>query len=678
MTSMKFILLPLTLSALALTMLAQVVDSADSLTTSTITLDDAIVTARKASVKYDTNALENTMEVSDQGLRRAACCNLGDSFVQTAAVDVNYADAATGAKQIKLLGLSGSYVQMLTESLPSFRIEATPFGMSYIPGQWMQSIAISKGITSVKQGYEAITGQINVEYKKPQQPSPDRLLLNLYTNTGGCIDFNACTTLFMPNSRWGTTLLANVHRDVVQHDKNDDGFADMPRISTTHLFNRWFFGGDHDRFQIGVNYLAEERRSGQRGHHIHTANPYLIDLNTKRVEAFVKNAVFFDAAHESNVALMGNYAYHEQDALYGLRTYDTDHHEAHAALMFETNWEQVHALSVGLSFHYDHIARATLLDLPAQTNSSEAVVGAYAQYTYNLHDHFLVQPGLRIDHSDLWGTFLTPRLHVKWQPSATFTLRASAGKGYRTAFVADENQYLLASHRGITVESPDGTLREEAWNCGVNLVAKIPLGEQRMTLAADYYYTDFQQQAVRDALADPYNVVFYALNGKSRSHVAQVEVTLPIITRLTATMAYRYTDVKTSYRDRGTHTPAITPRHKGLFTLAYATRMNIWEFDATLALYGGGYTEGFRRGEAMQWHAYRDAYKAFPTLQAQVTRNFRHFAIYAGGENLTNFKQKHPIISAQDPWSEDFDATQIWGPIEGWKLYIGFRYTLPR
>ena len=112
--------------------------------------------------------VDNTELIGRGQLIRAACCNLGESFTANPSVDVSYSDAATGAKQIKLLGLSGTYVQMLTENVPNLRGASLPYSLGYVPGPWMQSIQVSKGASSVKNGYESTTGQINIEFLKPQ------------------------------------------------------------------------------------------------------------------------------------------------------------------------------------------------------------------------------------------------------------------------------------------------------------------------------------------------------------------------------------------------------------------------------------------------------------------------------------------------------------------------------
>ena len=644
---------------------------------------------RKSTTKHWTSA-EHKELITTAGLRVAACCNLGESFVNSASVDVNYSDAATGARQIRLLGLSGIYVQMLTENIPNFRNVASPYALNYTPGPWMQSIQVSKGITSVKQGYEAMTGQINVEYKKPQQHDPDYLAVNFYGNSKGRIEGNADAT-FKLSSGWGTTLLMHYDKDLCHHDVNGDGFADMPKVQQYNVMNRWHYKTEHYGFQAGVRFLDEKRRSGQLGGSgSQSASPFLINIDSRRVEGFMKNAYKHDCNHGCNVALILSGSYHDQDAAYGheafrLTRYDVAQTNLYASLMYEGGWnDDRHTLSAGASFNYDGLKRSALIPyslspapgtaLEPMPRRHETVGGLYAQYALKLGEHLLIQPGVRLDYSNLWGTFLTPRMHLKYMPSHHMNFRLSAGKGYRTAFVLDENSYLLSGSRKVVLHDGEA-LRESDWNAGLSAQFKLDIGDRELEITADYTYTDFQKQAVMDFDRDPHAIHIYQLDGRSYSQVAQLELSYPFFTGFTATAAFRWTDARCTYGGVLRERP-LTSRYKALLTLQYKMPQARWQFDATLAVNGKG---RLPRPEVIggekQWDDY---YKAFPQLSAQITRNFRRWSVYLGGENLTNFTQKHPIVAADAPWSNRFDPTMVWGPVKGWMLYAGLRFNLPR
>lgn len=647
----------------------------------TAELNEATVTAVRSGTYKSFTSIENVDMITSTELCRAACCNLGESFVTNPSVDVSYSDAATGAKQIRLLGLSGTYVQMLTENIPNFRIAAAPYGLGYVPGPWMQSIQVSKGISSVKNGYEALTGQINVEFKKPQQPEPDYLAVNLFGDTGGRIEGNADAT-FKLGKRWGTTLLAHYEKETTTHDSNKDGFIDVPQVEQYNFMNRWTYSNEKYIFQAGLKAINEERNSGQvsdRALHKLQNAPYLISIKTDRYEAFAKNAYIFDKEHNTNVALILSGSWHKQDALYGLRTYALKQRNAYASLLFETELSKRHSLSTGLNFNYDGLSRHYRLEhnasiQPVKGKDKEKVAGAYAQYTFNLNDAFLFMAGIRADHSSEFGTFVTPRAHIKFTPNTFMNFRLSAGKGYRTAYVIDENNYLFSGSRKIVVTT--NPLREEAWNYGFSGAFKIPLAGKLLNLNIEYYYTNFSKQAVADMDSDPHAILFYQLKGRSYSQVVQVEASYPFFKGLMLTAAYRYTDARTNYGGHLLERP-LTNRYKALLTASYKTPLEIWQFDATLQLNGSGRmpTPYLLPENQLSWE---HRYKGFPQLSAQVTRYFRNWSIYIGGENLTNFKQKNPIVDAAAPWGDRFDPSMVWGPTHGAKAYIGLRFNLPR
>lgn len=637
-----------------------------------------VVRRRFGTTKLRSSAM-NVDIISSAELSRAACCNLGESFVTNPSVDVSYSDAATGAKQIKLLGLSGTYVQMMTENIPNYRGAAAPYGLGYVPGPWMQSIQVSKGSSSVKNGYESITGQINVEFKKPQLPEADWVSANLFASSTGRYEANADATLKL-SKRWSTSLLAHYENETMAHDANHDGFADIPRVEQYNLWNRWAYMGDHYVFQAGIKALFEWRNSGQVNH---GGNPgqelYKIGIDTRRYEAFTKNAYIFNKEKNTNLALILQGTFHNQDAVYGHKLYDVDQTNVYASLLFETEFSKRHSLSTGLSFNYDGYDQRYRLtndvELPRlKSFEKESVPGAYVQYTYNLEDKLILMGGIRGDYSSMHGFFVTPRAHVKYNPNEFVNFRLSAGKGYRTNHVLAENNYLLASSRKVRIA---GDLdQEEAWNYGASISSYIPLFGKTLNLNAEYYYTDFLKQVVVDMDTDPHEIAFYNLNGRSYSHVFQVEANYPLFKGFTLTAAYRFTDAKTTYNGELKERP-LTSRYKGLVTASYKTPLEIWQFDATLQLNGGGRMPSryILEDGTPSWSA---RYGSFEQLSVQITRYFRRWSIYVGGENLTNFKQKNPIIDAANPWGENFDSTMIWGPVHGAKAYIGIRFNWAR
>lgn len=626
-------------------------------------LQNITITSRRSGTRRIKGPTNAQLIMRDE-LFKAACCNLGESFTTNPSVDVNYSDAATGAKQIKLLGLSGTYVQMLTENLPNFRGAAAPYALDYVPGPWMKSIQVSKGSSSVRNGYESITGQIDVEYLKPEDEQG--VTVNLFGNTMGRFEANADANVHM-NNRLSTEILAHFQNEWGHHDQNDDGFQDQPNVRQWNLQNRWKFKNDSYIFHGGISIVKEKREGGQTEHSSHlspnTQHLYKIGVETDRYEGYMKHAFILNPEHGTNIAVMGNASMHLLDANYGHKHYSVNQKNAYAQLLFETNFTEQHNLAAGFSLNYDYLTK----------DDKETVSGAYAQYTYNLNDKVVAMAGLRADHSSRYGTFVTPRFHVKWMPNEIVNLRLSAGKGYRTVHALAENNNLLASGRELVVDDLE---QEQAWNYGISSSFHIPLFGNTLKLNAEYYHTHFNQQAVIDYDSDPTQIRITNLNGKSYSNTFQIDATYPVVKGLELTAAWRLNDVKCTYGGELMEKP-LTSRYKGLVTASYKTPLGLWQFDATLQLNGGGRmpTPYTLADGTPSWDS---RFNAYEQVSAQITRWFRHFSIYIGGENLTGFRQKQTIINAADPWSSTFDPTMVWGPVQGAMFYAGIRVNFGR
>lgn len=403
-------------------------------------------------------------------------------------------------------------------------------------------------------------------------------------------------------------------------------------------------------------------------------------MNTDRYEAYMKHAFILDHSHGTNIALMASGTMHAMDAAYGNKWYDINEKNVYASLIFETNPTKAHNISAGLSFNHDYL-KNTLYMYNIETGGlsfmrlreKENVPGMYAQYTYNLHHRFTAMAGIRLDHSNVYGTFVTPRFHLKYAPADIVSIRLSAGKGYRTPHILAENNYLLASGRKLVAEP---LRQEEAWNYGASTALNIPLFGETLKLNMEYYYTRFKEQAVIDYDSDPFEIRIYNLDGKSYSHTFQIDATYELFRGMTLTAAYRLSDVKTTIGGRLMEKP-LTSKYKGLLTASYKTPLGLWQFDATLQLNGGGRMPAPYEKEdgTPSWNT---RFGAYEQLSAQITRWFRHFSVYVGGENLTGFKQKTPIISADNPWSREFEPTMIWGPVHGAMVYAGIRVKIGR
>jgi len=613
-----------------------------------------------------------TLNITSGELRKAACCNLSESFETNASVDVNYADAATGAKQIQLLGLAGSYTQILTENIPAMYGVASAYGLNYIPGPWMESIQVSKGTSSVRNGYESVAGQINVEYKKPA--TSEKVYVNGFISDAGRQEVNANASVVL-NDKLSTMIMAHAENQSGMKDRNKDGFRDEPDIRQYHFFNRWDYHSGLFDFRTGIKYLEEQRIGGQIMYNPQNSDTWSdgfgINIKSKRLEAFAKTGGVFMKDRSMSVGWIQNIAFHDQNSLYGQKMYTGSQKSYYSNLLYQ--WNPLlsrHTLDAGFSYKYD-LYNEMLNTI--QMNKNESVPGLFAQYTYADTSKITVVAGIRTDYHNLYGTLITPRVHVRYLILPKVTLRASMGKGYRSANVLAENSYLLASSRTMIIS--DNLAMEEAWNYGLSLTGSVLVGGKEVKLSSEFFHTNFLSQIITDLDADVDEVRFYNLDGRSFSNVLQFEVSATPVDRLDILAAWRWNDVKMTI-DGILREKPLSSRYKGLVTASYLTRLRKWQYDFTVQINGPGRIpltasnpETYRREEH---------FSTYVVMNAQITRNFKKADIYLGVENLGNFMQEDPIIAADDPMGDFFDSNLIWGPVHGRKIYAGFRFFLNR
>jgi len=560
------------------------------------------------------------------------------------------------------------------ENIPTLTGIGSTFGLDYVPGPWMTSISISKGAASVVNGYESITGQINIDYKKPDHP--EKFYLNAFQSTHYKTDVNAnYSQEFSDNLK--TIFLAHSNFTSKTLDHNHDSFMDQPNIKQINLFNRW----DYNSFngyegQFGFQVLNKERRGGQisetsehLNHLGHSSGKYNINIDTKRYQFYAKNGYVFNSYPYMSLGLILNGQFHEQKSLFGLRNYNADQKSFYANLLFENKSEdETHSVILGSSFVFDQYKE--VFD-GINYNRKESRPGLFAEYNYSPTNSLSIVPGARVDFHNLYGTFLTPRMHIKYAFDENTTLRISGGKGYRSVnLFADNLNYLVSSRHFEVINKPT---YEEGWNYGFNLTRYFSIYDRELRITADFYRTDFIKQTVVDIDSDVRQVRFYDLNGKSYSNNYQVELAYELIDNLDVTAAYRFSDVRTKFGDELLTKPLVS-RYKALLTLSYATSNRKWFFDSSFLLNGNGRVSSTKENPVE--YQREERFSEFVNINAQITHSFDFLDLYLGVENLTDFKQSNPIISSDKPFGEYFDSSLVWGPIDGRKFYIGLRLSV--
>ncbi|GAB1349417.1 TonB-dependent receptor [Ignavibacteriales bacterium] len=641
-------------------------DSIDIVLSLNTQLKEVLISAERSSKFMDDLNPENVEIITGKELLKAACCNLGESFTTNASVDVQYQDAVSGARQIQLLGLAGGYTQMLFENIPAMNGVGNSFGLGFVPGPWISQISVSKGSASVVNGYESITGQINVGYKSPTDA--ERYYFNAFQSSHYKTDLNANASIEL-NDHVSTIFLAHSNFVSKMVDDNFDSFTDDPKSAQYNFMNRWKIHTDIGlESEFGVHYLTEKRTGGQL-HPVSSGKQYKIDIDSKHFDFYSKTGYVFPVENYTSIALMLDVHSHDQNTLFGERKYDANQKIFFSKLIFETRWQdETHKLITGLSYNFD--------ELKENVNSlnsfkKESVPGLFLEYNYSPNNLISIVPGVRVDFHNLFGTLVTPRIHMKYNLDENTSIRASAGKGYRTVNLFANNMSLLASSRNFVLNNTN--LYEEAYNYGLNLTRYFMFDGRELRLTLDYYRTDFIKQVVTDIDTDPSSVLFYDLNGSSFSNSYQVELAYEVLPRLDISAAYRYTDVRTTYNGNLNILP-LQSRYKVLTTVSYRTPDRDWVFDASFLVNGPGRIPSTSTNPAQYQRP--ENFDAFVNINAQISKKFDIFELYVGAENLTDFKQANPVIASDDPFGKYFDASMVWGPVSGRKFYAGIRLSV--
>lgn len=640
-------------------------------------VDEATVTARQATLSRLKPV--KTEVITSAGLCKMACCALASSFENSSSVTVGYADAVTGARQIKLLGLSGAYTQMLDESRPVLRGLQSPFGLSYIPGQWLESIQISKGPASVSNGVEAITGQINVEHRKPTDETP--LFVQLYGGSDAMLETNVASALQL-NEKWSTVILAHVGATVADMDHNGDGFRDDPRNLQVNVANRWlYYSPTGVQVRFGMRYVNDDRLGGQMGSGKDNAlnlenNVWGTRILNRGVNGYVKVGVPLNDDQSSNVAVVFDYTHHETDSFYGPKTYDGLQNSYFGNLLYSNTINERHSVKAGLTFSSDCFKENLLYpSFPAGNilhHHNEVALSGFGEYTFSYEDKLTFVGGVNLDYNWNHGWLFSPRGSFKYSFTDAIVARLVGGRGFRCSNIFADNPGIFSTNRAIEIAGNLDTM-EDAWTFGGNITFYLPFGfdAENTYVSFDYFRNDFNHQVIVDQEYKEGKVCIYNLDGHSYTNTYQVDFNVNPVERFNVVATFRYNDAKVTLAGKGLRERPMSSRFKAVLNLQYATRLSKWIFDFTAQLNGAMRLPDFA---AKEWGM--ETSPVYPTLYAQVTRKFKGVDVYVGGENLTNFTQKNAILGADRPFSSDFNASCVWGPLMGIKVYAGLRYTL--
>lgn len=654
-------------------LLIQFLDESDS-----ESLDEVTLTKRRKAIQKSYFEAQNIIYVNSDELLKAACCNLSESFETNPSIDVNFSDALTGTKQIRMLGLTSPYLLITEENIPMVRGASQAYGLSFTPGTWIESIQITKGTGSVVNGFESIAGQINTEIKKPFSDVP--FFFNLFTSANGRQEANLQGN-WKINDKWSSGMFVHGNQRTEKIDGNGDDFLDVPLTKQINVLNRWQYINSEkgwvgfgtirlmqDQKQVGALEFNNENDRGQN-------RLWGSEINTNRIDASLKIGYVFPEFSFRSFGFQSAYSQHKQEAYYGFRIYDIDHQSLYTNFLYNSIIGNTkNKFKAGLNFSYDRYLET--VDT-FYFNRSDSSLGSFLEYSYDNLENFTLVAGVRLDIHNRLGTFVTPRLHLRYLPQENTIIRFSLGSGRKAANIFAENQTLFGTNRQINILKNGGSIYglnpEKAWNYGASIRQIFNLLGSGGDITLDYYITNFTDQVVVDWESEG-QILFYNLEGLSRANSFQLSIDYNLSQAMSLRFAYKNYDVKTTY-DSGFLQRPLQAQNRFFANFGWESKRNAkqaqWRWDLTCHALGKQRLVSNQRDPA---GSYSPAYSLW---NSQLTRAFSSkFELYAGIENLGNYKQLSPIIGVEDPFGINFDTAQIYAPIFGRMVYAGLRWNL--
>ena len=691
---------------------------------SAVDIDEVVVEGQQRGNYAKTGGITRQEQISFAGLCKMACCSLAESFENSASVTVGYSDAISGARQIKMLGLAGTYTQILDENRPIMQGAGAAYGLSYTPGMWLNSIQVSKGVASVTAGHEAITGQINLEHRKPTDD--ERFFLNLYFDSELRPEINVSSAIPLTKDKsLSTVIMAHGSLDTATHDMNNDGFVDMPKANQINVANKWLWqnaGGVQLRW--GWKVVNENRVGGALGYKKNLYDQMLADpLNTpygskihnRNINAYAKLGIPIgyertftgdpNDAVQNNIAMILDYDNYLTDSYFGVNTVDVVENAFRFNATYAHYFTQRSSLNAGVSAYarmmdnnylQQSVAEDGVINAewPFAGKSTLIEPGVFAEYTYNIEEKFSLVVGLRGDYSivngdyyyqsdKLKGQFLvTPRSHIRWSITPRTTLRASAGMGYRRQNLVTDNIWMMTTSRNIKITDLNDDM-EAAATFGGSLSQTFRLaGDDQTTISFDYFRTQFFNTMIFDQETADNTILIYNSKGKSFTDNYQVDFNWTPFRGFDLFATFRYTNAKMTVERDGKEILVerpLTSRYKGLINIQYA--VSRWVFDVTAQLNGPVRLPELQ-GDMVAAVEKPNLSPIYPMFFAQVSYKISNLTLYLGCENIANYVQGHnghgqaPILGSDASYAEGFNSSAVWGPLMGRKFYIGLRLNI--
>lgn len=638
-----------------------------------------IVVEGQVSTSFISEENPKTEVITQLELKKDACCDLSGCFGKNASVDVAVTDILTNTKELKVLGLEGSYTQILIDNMPMMTGLVTKFGVTSIPGSLINRINISKGSNSVIQGYESISGIMNVLLK--DFSSSEKLYVNGYLNSAFEPQFNVNAAAKVKS--WNTLFAFQTIQESKRVDDNSDGFLDVPLTRRYMFYNKWKYGSqeanDKTNAMIGIRYLDERRIGGQKNfdynQNLGSKSIYGQTVNLQNGDAYARMSHTFDNESQMKVFMTGGFF--DQLSYFGTTKYDGKQRNFSVNALYEFPVYKKSYLRFGASYKYENIVEDINFLAPVTKTYAgnydklESVPGIYTESSFEFKElNLSLIGGLRVDYHNDYGTITTPRFLARYQLTKNTVVRASFGTGFRTVNPFSEYPSFLAS--GKNIKGLRDVKPEKTFNYGIDLLQYFVIGGASGNVNLDFYKTVFNNKVIAECDAMPYMFMFTNFEDAG-SNVFQVESSVNFLQHLDFKLAYKFIDLY--YFKNGVRLEQpFNSKHRILSGVTYTYPGNLWIINLTMQWFGKQVLPSTAK-YPVQYQRPTES-DAYTMMNIQLTKNFKYFETYIGIENLLNYTQSNPIISADNPFDKNFETSYVWGPTRGRDVYIGFRYLI--
>lgn len=569
-----------------------------------------------------------------------------------------------GTNDIHINGMEGPYTLVLIDGMPIVSALGTVYGLNGIPSSMIERIEITKGPGSAQYGSEAMAGIINVITRDASKTSPFGLESNLNTHGEWNLDFGAAPAVGKSHS----LISGNFYRLGNRIDQNGDNFTDVPLAQRLSLFNKWQFQRQAGRMaQVAAKAYGEDRFGGVLQWQPNDAGSdsiYGESIRTRRAELL--GSYQLPIAREY-VRIDLSAAHHDQRSWYGNSRYDAVQTTGFANLLWQKSLRR-HELLLGATARYQSYDDNTPATLQADQRFQP---GIFVQDEWNASDAVTLFGGLRLDQDRDHGRILSPRLNLRWRPRAYTTIRLTAGSGFRNVNLFTEEHAALTGSRTVVVA--EALRPERSFNVNANLVQAVNIGNSAGTLDLDLFYTYFFNRTLPDYDTDPNLIIYQNLAGHSQIRGITLKYshsfTFPLRFELGMTAMQAF-----SREGNATPSPQLfVPVFETVHTVSYRVAKLRTTIDWNGRLTGPMHLPSYPSLDLPT----RSGWFSMHNVQLR-TELSREFSLLCGVRNLLNYTQRSPLIAPDRPFSDAFDTAYAYGPLQGRRFMIGFRWQVAR